>query len=122
MATLCLLFYTQYYLETFGYNTCHFTGLVEFKLEMALIKDSVVDSSIHIVFNDEDIPFEEELLRNPHSLKSWLRYIEARSDAPNKFLNLLYERALKELPGSYKIWNSYLLHALTIKNNKIRLN
>ena len=75
---------------------------------MTLIKDSVVDTSIHVVFNDEDIPFEEELLRNPHSLKSWLRYIEARSDAPTKALNLLYERSLKELPGSYKIWNHYL--------------
>ena len=75
---------------------------------MTLIKDSVVDSSVHIVFNDDDIPFEEELLRNPHSLKSWLRYIEARSDAPKQRLNLLYERALKELPGSYKIWHKYL--------------
>ena len=76
---------------------------------MALVKESVVDSSIHIVFNDEDIPFEEELLRNPHSLKAWIRYIEARSEAPKKTLNLLYERALKELPGSYKIWHNYLL-------------
>ena len=75
---------------------------------MALIRNSIVDNSMHIVFNDEDIPFEEELLRNPHSLKSWLRYIEARSDAPKNALNLLFERALKELPGSYKIWNSYL--------------
>ena len=76
---------------------------------MALVKESVVDSSIHIVFNDEDIPFEEELLRNPHSLKAWIRYIEARSEAPKKTLNLLYERALRELPGSYKIWHNYLL-------------
>ncbi len=55
-----------------------------------------------------DLPFEEELLRNPHSLKSWLRYIESREESGPKVLNLLYERALKELPGSYKLWNKYL--------------
>lgn len=67
------------------------------------------DSSVvHVVFNDEDLPFEEELLRNPKSLKSWLRYIEARSESAPKVLNLLYERALKELPGSYKLWYRYL--------------
>ena len=60
-------------------------------LNMTLINDSKVDSSVHVVFNDEDIPFEEELLRNPHSLKAWLRYIEARSEAPTKASNLLYE-------------------------------
>jgi pre-mRNA-splicing factor SYF1 len=67
-----------------------------------------LDSKVHVVFNEEDLPFEEELLRNPHSLKSWLRYIEAREDAPTSKVNMLYERALKELPGSYKLWYRYL--------------
>ena len=67
-----------------------------------------VNTRVNVVFEDEDLPFEEELLRNPHSLKAWLRYIEAREDAPNSKLNLLYERALKELPGSYKLWYRYL--------------
>lgn len=60
------------------------------------------------MINEEDLPFEEELLRNPHSLKSWLRYIEAREDASPSAINMLYERALKELPGSYKLWYRYL--------------
>ena len=54
-----------------------------------------VNTRVNVVFEEEDLPFEEELLRNPHSLKAWLRYIEAREDAPNSKLNLLYERALK---------------------------
>ena len=67
-----------------------------------------LDSKVHVIFEEEDLPFEEELLRNPQSLKSWLRYIDSREDSPPSKLNMLYERALKELPGSYKLWYRYL--------------
>ena len=53
--------------------------------------------------SQEDLLYEEELLRNPYSLKMWLRYIQARSDATAKRRYLLYERAIKALPGSYKV-------------------
>ena len=53
--------------------------------------------------SDEDLLYEEELLRNPYSIKMWLRYLEAKTDAPAKRRYLLYERALKALPGSYKV-------------------
>jgi len=52
---------------------------------------------------DDDLLYEEELLRNPYSLKMWCRYIKARTDAAAKRRYLLYERALKALPGSYKV-------------------
>ncbi len=52
---------------------------------------------------DEDLLYEEELLRNPFSLKMWWRYLQARVDAPTKRRYLLYERAVKALPGSYKV-------------------
>ena len=58
-----------------------------------------LDSAVHVVFEEEDVPFEEEILRNPHSLKAWLRYIDSREDTPASKLNVLYERSLKELPG-----------------------
>ena len=64
-----------------------------------------------VVINDEDLPFEEELLRNPHSLKAWQRYIEAKHQSKSSSgtrINMVYERALKELPGSYKLWYNYL--------------
>ncbi|KAK3088543.1 hypothetical protein FSP39_020393 [Pinctada imbricata] len=57
---------------------------------------------------ENDLPYEEEILRNPYSVKSWLRYIEFKKDAPRNVVNLIYERALKELPGSYKLWYNYL--------------
>lgn len=65
-----------------------------------------------MLFDDEDLPFEEDCIRNPYSLKSWLRYIDFKSKASGKTnwiaVYLIYERALKQLPGSYKLWHSYL--------------
>ncbi|GBF90079.1 pre-mRNA-splicing factor [Raphidocelis subcapitata] len=52
---------------------------------------------------DDDLLYEEELLRNPYSLKMWWRYIQARTDASARRRYVLYERALKALPGSYKL-------------------
>ncbi|KAI8474630.1 MAG: transcription-coupled DNA repair protein, partial [Monoraphidium minutum] len=57
---------------------------------------------------DDDLLYEEELLRNPYSLKMWWRYITARTDASARRRYVLYERALKALPGSYKLWAAYL--------------
>ena len=78
----------------------------ENKLEKKMANSSLVtdvtkdlDSAVHVVFEEEDVPFEEEILRNPHSLKAWLRYIDSREDTPASKLNVLYERSLKELPG-----------------------
>lgn len=75
---------------------------------------------------DEDMPFEEELLRNPFSVKTWCRYLASRgasalggdgaaaaalaaspSSTPGR-RRVLFERALKALPGSYKLWHAYL--------------
>ncbi|XP_074714077.1 pre-mRNA-splicing factor SYF1 isoform X2 [Strix uralensis] len=59
-------------------------------------------------FEEEDVQHEEELLRNPFSVRCWLRYAQARLGGPPQRLNLLFERALRELPGSYKLWYQYL--------------
>ena len=50
---------------------------------------------------EEDLAYEEEILRNPYSVKCWSRYLEHKKSAPKSVLNLVYERALKELPGRY---------------------
>ncbi|XP_072936956.1 pre-mRNA-splicing factor syf1 homolog [Epargyreus clarus] len=63
---------------------------------------------IEIFFSEEDLPYEEEILRNPFSVKHWLRYIEHKKTAPRNEINMIYERALKELPGSFKLWYNYL--------------
>jgi hypothetical protein len=52
---------------------------------------------------DEDLLYEEELLRNPYSLKMWWRYLEARKGVEAKRRYIMYERAIAALPGSYKV-------------------
>ncbi|KAG2225051.1 hypothetical protein INT45_003251, partial [Circinella minor] len=55
-----------------------------------------------------DIPYEEELLRNPFSLRSWLRYVDHKRTGTLQEQSFIYERAILELPGSYKLWKKYL--------------
>lgn len=62
--------------------------------------------------NMDDLPYEEEILRNPFNLKLWWRYLIARNDAPFEKRRIIYERALKALPGSFKLWNAYLRERL----------
>ncbi|GAB0087733.1 Pre-mRNA-splicing factor syf1 homolog [Sergentomyia squamirostris] len=64
--------------------------------------------NLDIEVDEEDVAFEEEILRNAYSVKHWLRYIDHKKKAPRFGVNIVYERALKELPGSYKIWYNYL--------------
>ncbi|KAI3923984.1 hypothetical protein MKW92_021204 [Papaver armeniacum] len=58
--------------------------------------------------SQDDLLYEEEILRNPFSLKLWQRYLVARMESPFKKRSVMYERALKALPGSYKLWHAYL--------------
>lgn len=57
---------------------------------------------------EEDVQFEEEVTRNPYSVKLWCRYIDLKRDASVQKRYVLYERALRLLPGSYKLWYAYL--------------
>jgi pre-mRNA-splicing factor SYF1 len=67
------------------------------------------------LFDDTDMPYEEECMRNPYNVKSWLRYIEHKTKTKNyKAIYLVYERALKLLSGSYKIWYKYLVYRRNI--------
>ncbi|MFS7983533.1 putative tetratricopeptide-like helical domain superfamily [Helianthus anomalus] len=54
--------------------------------------------------SQNDLLYEEEILRNPFSLKLWWRYLIARTESPFKKRAVIYERALKALPRSYKLW------------------
>ncbi|GAV59481.1 hypothetical protein CFOL_v3_03012, partial [Cephalotus follicularis] len=67
--------------------------------------------------SQDDLLYEEEILRNPFSLKLWWRYLIAKSNFPFKKRFVIYERALKALPGSYKLWYAYLRERLDIVRN-----
>ncbi|CAH1970535.1 unnamed protein product [Acanthoscelides obtectus] len=72
------------------------------------LKNADKSEPMEIEFSEDDLPYEEEILRNPYSVKHWLRYIEHKKNAPKRGVNIIYERSLKELPGSYKLWYGYL--------------
>ncbi|KAK0404643.1 hypothetical protein QR680_017553 [Steinernema hermaphroditum] len=67
-------------------------------------------SSSAIIFGDDDVAFEEDILRNPYSLRSWERYIEhkIKANAPARQVRQLYERAIQNFNRSYKLWYQYL--------------
>lgn len=59
---------------------------------------------------EDDLAYEEEIIRNPYSVKCWMRYIEHKQNAPKSVLNMIYERALKELPGRYTHTHSLIVY------------
>lgn len=46
---------------------------------------------VSIDISDEDFVYEEECQRNPHSVQTWLRYIEHKQDGGFEGLNMIYE-------------------------------
>jgi hypothetical protein len=86
-----------------------------------------VMSSIVAGWTYLDSQFEEELAKNPYSVKNWCNYIQTKKDQPPLSRYTLYERALSFLPRSYKLWHAYLqdrttsLKGKTIRNRKYEL-
>jgi len=58
--------------------------------------------------SEVDIGLEDEVARNPYSVKSWLAYTDAKSSAAPAVRYSVYERSLRLMPGSYKLWVAYL--------------
>lgn len=52
--------------------------------------------------------YEEDVIRHGHLVKTWLRYLAFKEEAPLRVRFFLFERAVKELPRSYKLWHRYL--------------
>jgi hypothetical protein len=48
---------------------------------------------------EEDVEFEENILRNAYSVKAWLRYLDHKPLSKRGARFVIYERALRELPG-----------------------
>ena len=64
--------------------------------------------------------YESELARNPYNLRTWLAFLntEKNSMPINRFV--VYERAVKHLPRSYKLWVAYLTDLSTrLKGKKV---
>lgn len=76
---------------------------------MADASSPSVTSMLH---DAEAMRHEEEIARNPYSLKLWLAYLEFRKAAPYRDRRVIHERALKFLPRSFKLWKTYLTESV----------
>jgi pre-mRNA-splicing factor SYF1 len=65
----------------------------------------------------EDTPYEEDVVRNGYSFKSWWRYLQSKEDSEAARRFWLYERALREIPGCYKLWYHYLKERVVALEN-----
>ncbi|OLY80154.1 Pre-mRNA-splicing factor syf1 [Smittium mucronatum] len=72
-------------------------------------KSHNLQDSLGSLLDDSDIPFEKDVQSDQYNLRNWLQYINHKSEKnDSEGLVLIYERALQSLPGSYKLWRSYL--------------
>ena len=56
--------------------------------------------------------FEQQLIRYPLDIKTWLRYIEYQQEMVPKLH--LYYRALSKCPFYYKLWHQFLIYKLNL--------
>mmetsp|Transcript_13419 Transcript_13419/g.21996 ORF Transcript_13419/g.21996 Transcript_13419/m.21996 type:complete len:907 (-) Transcript_13419:204-2924(-) len=61
-----------------------------------------------ILVSRQNLQYEDEISRNPYHLKAWLKYLDYQRNSSVTDRYVIYERALKFLPRSYKLWFSYL--------------
>ncbi|PFH32436.1 XPA binding protein 2 family protein [Besnoitia besnoiti] len=66
------------------------------------------DDVLNVVTKETDIVYEQELQRDVFQVKVWVSYLNSKKDSPPYTRFILYERALRGLPGSYKLWFAYL--------------
>src|SRR5689334_3426559 len=56
----------------------------------------------------QEVYFEEEIARNPYAPKVWWQYLNFKQDCKPAERYIIFERAVKFLPRSYKLWYAYL--------------
>ncbi|KAK5998154.1 Pre-mRNA-splicing factor SYF1 [Cladobotryum mycophilum] len=64
---------------------------------------------LHLVSNEDSI-YEQDILRDPTSVKPWLAYIDFKTRHGSTLKQaFVMERACSQLPRSYKLWKLYLV-------------
>eukprot|EP01100_Stratorugosa_tubuloviscum_P001620 TRINITY_DN1366_c0_g5_i1.p1 TRINITY_DN1366_c0_g5~~TRINITY_DN1366_c0_g5_i1.p1 ORF type:complete len:900 (-),score=376.69 TRINITY_DN1366_c0_g5_i1:36-2699(-) len=69
-----------------------------------------------ITLDEEDLAYEEDVLRNQYSVKSWTKYLDHKLNSVPHNRFIIYQRAIRELPSSYKLWYSYLKELIIYSN------
>lgn len=61
------------------------------------------------LISSDDVVYEQDILRNPDSIKPWLVYVDHKLQSGCLLEQVfVLERACKQLPRSYKLWKLYL--------------
>lgn len=66
---------------------------------------------IERLINDEDVSYEQQISKEPNILANWLKYYRFKSSKSSTTFQqkvFILERAVKQLPRSYKLWKIYL--------------
>ena len=87
-------------------------NVVHVKRKMAKGKDQDRPSDLFLI-TDQDVAYEQDIQRNPGSVKPWLDYYQFKRSRGNGSGSILeqafvLERAVTTLPRSYKLWKLYL--------------
>ncbi|KNE58735.1 hypothetical protein AMAG_04289 [Allomyces macrogynus ATCC 38327] len=58
----------------------------------------------------EDLSYETDLVQHPYSVRGWLKYLVHLDPLTTRPAHIAatWERAVRTLPGSYKLWKQYL--------------
>jgi len=65
-------------------------------------------SDMHLI-SDQDVAYEQDIQRNPGSVKPWLDYVAFKKSRGSLLeQTFVLERAVTVLPRSYKLWKLYL--------------
>ena len=73
-----------------------------------MISKSAKDLTLYLI-SDDDIIYEQDVLRDPGSVKPWITYIEFKLQHGTLLQqSFVLERACTALPRSYKLWKIYL--------------
>ncbi len=74
--------------------------------------------------SSDDVVYEQDILRDPGSIKPWLIYIDYKHQHGTLLEHtFVLERACKQLPRSYKLWKMYLeLRIKHLRNKNAAIN
>lgn len=71
-------------------------------------RTSASEPDLYLISNEDTI-YEQDILRDPGSVKPWLSYIEYKQQHGTLYEQaFVMERACRQLPRSYKLWKMYL--------------
>jgi pre-mRNA-splicing factor SYF1 len=61
-----------------------------------------------VLQHEANVSFEADIQQDPYDVSTWVSYALANAKSPAVVRNAIFERAVRHLPGSYKLWHMYL--------------